>query len=141
MDSAAKRRIWSFIIGGILAVASIVIGISTMVSGGNTTDLFMWIGIGVAMFTFSSCIVFDNNFVGEVFVGILNWGFVKMPGLIFTLDLDGIIWLITVKLLFWILGIMLAILCGLLGFVIASVVSVFVYPFALYNNIKHPDEY
>lgn len=128
MDSAAKRRIWSFIIGGILAAASIVIGISTMVSGGNTTDLFMWIGIGVAMFTFSSCIVFDNNFVGEVFVGILNWGFVKMPGLIFTLDLDGIIWLITVKLLFWILGIILAILCGLLGFVIASVVSVFVYP-------------
>ena len=128
MDSAAKRRIWSFIIGGILAAASIVIGISTMVSGGNTTDLFMWIGIGVAMFTFSSCIVFDNNFVGEVFVGILNWGFVKMPGLIFTLDLDGIIWLITVKLLFWILGIILAILCGLLGFVIASVVSVSVYP-------------
>lgn len=141
MDSATKRRIWSFIIGGILAAVSIVIGISTMVSGGNTTDLFMWIGIGVAMFTFSSCIVFDNNFVGEVFVGILNWGFVKMPGLIFTLDLDGIIWLITVKLLFWILGIILAILCGLLGFVVASVVSVFVYPFALYNNIKHPDEY
>ena len=139
MDSAVKRRIWSFVIGGILIAAAIAIGISTMVSTGSTTDLFVWLGIGVALFTFSSCIALDNNFVGEVFVGILEWGFVKMPGVIFTLDLDGIIWLLTVKLLFWILGIVLAIICGILGFIIASVVSVFVYPFALVKNIRHPE--
>jgi hypothetical protein len=67
---------------------------------------------------------------------IWGWGFIKLPGLIFTLDLDGIIWLITVKLLFWILGIVLATLCGLLALVIGSIVSVFVYPFAIYKDIK-----
>ena len=68
---------------------------------------------------------------------IFSWGFVTMPGLIFTLDLDGIIWLLTVKLLFWILGFILAALCGILAIVLGLVVSVFVYPFALYKNIKH----
>ena len=138
MDGESKR-IKSFIIGGIIAAIFVGIGIATLVSSGNTSDLFVWVGIGVAMFTFSSCIVLDNNFVGEVFVSILEWGFVRMPGVIFTLDLDGIIWLLTVKLLFWVLGFVLAIVCGILGFIIASIVSVFVYPFAIYKNIKHPE--
>ena len=135
----SSNRIRSFVIGGILLAIGIGIGIAALINSGQITDLFVWLGIGVVMFTFSSCIVLDNNFVGEVFVGILEWGFVKMPGVIFTLDLDGLIFLLTVKLLFWILGFVLAIICGILGFIIASILSVFVYPFALYNNIKHPE--
>ena len=138
MDGESKR-IKSFVIGGIVAAIFVGLGIAIFVSSGNPADLFTFIGVGVAMFTFSSCIVLDNNFVGEIFVSILEWGFVRMPGVIFTLDLDGIIWLLTVKLLFWILGFVLAILCGILGFIIASIVSVFVYPFAIYKNIKHPE--
>ena len=134
-----EKRIRSFIIGGIIAVICIGVGIGVFANTSDVTTLFVWLAIGAMMFTFSSCIVLDNNFVGEVFVGILDWGFVKMPGVIFTLDLDGIIWLLTVKLLFWILGIVLAILCGILGFIVASVVSVFVYPFALVKNIRHPE--
>ena len=134
-----SKRIRSFVIGGIVAAIAIGIGIAVSVESGLVQDFFMWLGIGVLMFTFSSCIVLDNNFVGEVFVSVLEWGFVRMPGVIFTLDLDGIIWLLTVKLLFWLLGFALAILCGILGFIIASVLSVFVYPFALYKNIKHPE--
>ena len=134
-----EKRIRSFIIGGIIAVICIGVGIGVFANTSDVTNLFVWLAIGAMMFTFSSCIVLDNNFVGEVFLGILDWGFVRMPGVIFTLDLDGIIWLLTVKLLFWILGIVLAILCGILGFIIASVVSVFVYPFALVKNIRHPE--
>ena len=133
------KRIKSFVIGGIIAAIAIGVGIAMSVNSGEVQDLFIWCGIGVAMFTFSSCIVLDNNFVGDIFLSILEWGFVRMPGVIFTLDLDGIIWLLTVKLLFWILGFVLAILCGILGFIIASVVSVFVYPFALHKNINHPE--
>jgi hypothetical protein len=67
---------------------------------------------------------------------VFSWGFVKMPGLIFTLDLDGIIWLLTVKLIFWILGFILAALCGVLAIGLGLVVSLFVYPFAIIKNIK-----
>lgn len=136
-----SRRIKSFIIGGILAAIAISIGIGALISAGEVTNLLVWLGIGVMAFTFSSCIVLDNNFIGDVFLDILNWGFVKMPGVIFTLDLDGIVFLLTVKLLFWILGFILAIICGILAFVVASALSVFVYPFAIIKNIRNTHEF
>ena len=72
---------------------------------------------------------------------VFSWGFVSMPGLIFELDLDGIIWLLTVKLLFWILGFVLAILCGILAIALGLIVSIFVYPYALVVNLRsNPDE-
>jgi hypothetical protein len=71
---------------------------------------------------------------------IFSWGFVRMPGLIFTLDLDGILWLLTVKLLFWILVLILAVICGILAVALGFIVSVFVYPFAIYKNLKHGNE-
>ena len=74
-----------------------------------------------------------SHAIGEMVAEIFSWGFVRMPGLIFTLDLDGIIWLLTVKLLFWLLGILLALLCGVLAVALGSVVSFVVYPFALYK--------
>ena len=63
-----------------------------------------------------------------------------MPGVIFSLDLYGIIWCLTVKLLFWILEITLACCAGVLAIALGTVLSIFVYPFALHKNIKHPEE-
>ena len=74
-----------------------------------------------------------------MFESICDWGFVNMPGVIFDLDLDGIIWLITVKLFLWILGILLAIFTFLLGVMVGLVVSVFAYPFAISKSVKHPE--
>lgn len=128
-----KKRVNSFVWGGIVALASIIIGICTAHVG-------ICIAIAVGAFTLISCLILNNNFVGDMILEIFSWGFVRMPGLIFSLDLDGIIWLLTVKLLFWILGIILAILCGILAIALGSIVSVFVYPFALYKNIKGVEE-
>jgi hypothetical protein len=75
-----------------------------------------------------------------MFLSICEWGFVRMPGVIFTLDLDGLIWLLTVKLLFWVIGIILAICCGILGIIVGMVVSVFVYPSALIKNLNGIEE-
>ncbi len=131
-----SRRTHSFIWGGIAAALLIAIGIWRCVQNQSTGGLIVFIALGVIAFTFISCLILDNNVVGEVVVDIWSWGFVRLPGLIFTLDLEGIIWLITVKLLFWILGIILAILTGALALVIGAFVSIFIYPFALYSNIK-----
>ena len=70
---------------------------------------------------------------------VASWGFVRFPGLIFSLDLDGIIWFITVKLLFAILGFILAFACVVLAIALGYVISIFVYPFALIKSIKRPD--
>ena len=91
-------------------------------------------------FTFVSCLVLDNNFIGEMVPGIFSWGFVKMPGLIFTFDLDGCLWFIGMKLLFIALGILLALAAAALAFAIGGILSLFVYPFALAKNINRPEE-
>lgn len=124
------RRIHSFVWSGLAAVALIVIGIVT-------SNVAVCCVLGILAFTLISCLILNNNFVGDMVAEIFSWGFVRMPGLIFTLDLDGIIWLLTVKLLFWILGFVLAALCGILAIGLGLVVSLFVYPFAIYKNIKY----
>ena len=135
-----KRRIHSFVWSGIAAIALLIFGITQFVQSSNASMLSGAIAVSIMSFTLISCLILDNNFIGDMISGIFSWGFVTMPGLIFTLDLDGIIWFLTVKLLFWILGIVLAILCGMLGIFIGLVVSVFVYPYALYRNIKYGEE-
>ena len=124
-----RRRIHSFVWGGLVAILSIIIGIAT-------SSFWFWFVLGVLAFTLISCLILDNNFIGEMIAEIFSWGFVTMPGLIFTLDLDGIIWLLSVKLLFWIIELILATACGILAVILGLVLSLFVYPFAIYKNFK-----
>ena len=133
------KRTHSFIWGGIAAAIIIAIGVAAAVSSNNYTSLAVWGVIALLAFTLVSCLILDNNFVGEMISEIFSWGFVTMPGLIFELDLDGIIWFLTVKLIFWVLGFILAAICGILAIVLGLFVSVFVYPFAIYKNFKNGD--
>ena len=126
------KRTHSFVWGGIAAAICLIIGIASGSIG-------FWLMLGITSFTLASCLILDNNFVGEMITEIFSWGFVKMPGLIFELDLDGIIWMLTVKLLFWILGLLLALLFGIFAIALGLFVSLFIYPFALYNDIKNPE--
>ena len=133
------NRVKSFIWGGIGGAVSLAVGIYFSVGSTNSLSYVVATVFSIAVFTLISCLFLQNNFVGDMIEEIFSWGFVRMPGLIFTLDLDGIIWLLTVKLLFWLLGIILAILCGILAIALGLFVSVFVYPFALYKSFANPD--
>ncbi len=129
------RRIHSFVWGGLAAALGIVLGIVGLVNGQGAVSLIFF-AAGIAAFTLVSCLILDNNFIGDVVGEIFSWGFVSLPGLIFELSLDGIIWLLTVKLLFWILGLVLACVAGLFAIFIGAVLSLFVYPFALVKNLR-----
>ncbi len=134
MVSKAKRvhaYVWSALAAAAL-LAFLLIGYLNADVGG----IGIVICFPIFVFSFVSCLILGNNFIGDMVLEIFSWGFVRMPGLIFTLDLDGILWLLTVKLLFWVLGILLAILCGILGVVLGAVLSIFVYPFALYRAYR-----
>ena len=128
-----SRRTHSFIWGGLTAVILFVLGIIL-------EEIGIFTGVAVAGFALVSCLILDNNFIGEMIVEILSWGFVDMPGVIFTLDLDGLLWLLTVKLLFWILGFMLAFLVGIFAITLGLLLAIFVYPFALVKNIRKGEE-
>lgn len=77
-------------------------------------------------------------FVSQLFWGDLLQEFLlffvralKFPGLIFTLDLDGIIWLITVKVVFAVIGFMFSTLVFLFGLFLSFVLASVIFPFAL----------
>ena len=95
--------------------------------------------VSAAGFCFLSCLILDNNFIGDVVLEIWSWGFVKMPGIIFTLDIDGCLFFIGVKILFAILGFLLGLLAAVAAIAIGMALAVFVYPFALRRNITNPD--
>jgi hypothetical protein len=71
---------------------------------------------------------------------VASWGYVTFPGLIFSLDLDGILWFIAVKITFWLIGVIIGTLCTILAVLLGMALSIFVYPFALAKNIRHPEE-
>ena len=95
-------------------------------------------GGGLLFFPFLSCLYLQNNFIGDVVEEVSSWS-IRFPGLIFTLDLDGIVWFITVKLIFGVISFLLGIACFILAIALGWVLSLFVYPFAIVKNIKHPE--
>lgn len=95
---------------------------------------------GICAFTFTACVCLRNNFIEDLFWAVAEWGCVKFPGLIFSFDLDGFMWLIGMKILFWLIGLVLGILATLAALALCLPISFFVYPFALRNSYVHPEK-
>ena len=139
IENARKKRIYSFVFGTLATVISLIITIYSWNTPFFDAKTRAWaIVLSISMFTFVSCCILDNNFVGDMFISVSKWS-IKAPGLIFTFDLDGCLWFIGMKILFAILGFLLGIVMFLLALVIGGLVSIFVYPYAIIMNIKRPD--
>ena len=131
--SAKKKSIHSFVWSGIAAAICLIIG---FVLG----KMYILAGAGVAVlaYCYISCMILQNNFICDVTETICSWGWVTFPGLIFELSLDGIIWLLTVKLAFWLIGFALATAFTILAVSIGSVLAVFTYPYAIVKSFRKP---
>ena len=132
MSRLKHSIIWSSILSGAILIGGIYAGINTA----NLTTFLLFLGGAIMAYTLLSCLILGDNFLGELILDVWSFGFVKFPMIIFTLDLDGIIWLLTVKLLFWILGFILALGFGIFAILLGGVLSLFVYPFVLRKHLK-----
>ena len=137
VKTSLKKRIQSFIFGGL--AFTLLFAFFIMGSGGDFATIAVGFFIALSLFSFISCCILKNNFVGDMSIEIISWSFVTFPGLIISLDLDGILWFLTVKLAFLCIGIILALLFSLLAVIVGSFVSLFVYPFAIIKNFRHPE--
>ena len=104
-------------------------------------DLFKpwvyWVSYGVAVYGISalvSLLIWDT-WISDVFDFFIRS--FRMPGLIFSLDLNGIIWFITVKLGLAILSSILSVAWFSVGVVICAGLSIFAFPFSLIKKIKN----
>lgn len=134
LDNMRKRRIHSFVWPTIVALIFIIIAI-TKFTGGDSKTGGILLGIGLFSFPFLGCWILFNNFVPEMWATISSWS-IRFPGVIFTLDLDGLFFLIIVKILFGLISIFISFLAVVFATVLGMAVAVFVYPFALGKNLK-----
>ena len=126
------KRNASIITGLIIGVALMILCIIGSESIGS--GIGVGLVIGYMGFAFTAQMFFDGV-VRNVLFDMAEKSF-HFPGLIFTFDIDGIIWLICMKILFAIIGFLGAILFAVLGFVVAFIIAPFVYPFSLIRQNK-----
>lgn len=132
------RRVHSFIWPTILAVVLIAISITRFVAGDTNLGLGLLIG-GILGYFFLADFILFNNVVPEVWVGIASKT-VHLPGVIFSADLDGVIFLVAMKIFLMILGFLAGIALIVLATGIAGIISPFVYPVALSRSLRYTDD-
>lgn len=132
-----RRR--GYIWGAIAAIAILALMIYFDKKGDERVTIPFILFSMYGVFSLVSCLFLPNNAIKDIIEEVIDWGFVRFPGLIFTLDIDGILWLISVKILFFFLGILL--ICGafILSLMIGMVCAMFVYPFALLKSYRRPN--
>ncbi|MCR5462151.1 MAG: helix-turn-helix domain-containing protein [bacterium] len=136
-----KRRIKAIVVMSlIMAVAiffAVLFAIGLTKNQVPTVLVFLLTGLLFSMLVGSA--ILGGTFLGDLWLTISSWGFVRFPGIIFTADADGIKFLIVMKVLFFFLGIGFVLLAEAIATTICMVVGPFVFPVALYRNIKKID--
>ena len=89
---------------------------------------------GYGIFADLYCII-SGSYVGEVFVSVASWS-IKFPGLIFSWDLEGMMWLIVMKILFVVLGFFFGVFVLMLAVGISALLAMVSFPFILVHNIN-----
>ena len=118
-------------IAGAILIGGVILAIVTYT---DVPALLTGIGVALALGYVVLADIFmafsdEMTFASDVFAASIK-GF-SMPGVIFELSLDGIIWLITVKLLLSLLSIILSVGWFILVMAFGTLVSAITFPFAL----------
>lgn len=85
------------------------------------------------IFAMLYCII-TGSYIADVFV----WGAglsIRFPGLIFSWDIDGVIWVITMKILFAILGFLVGVFALVFAIALSAALGAVSFPFILIHNI------
>ena len=97
--------------------------------------IFLSIGLSYLVFADLYCII-SGSYVGEIFEAVAGWS-IRMPGVIFSWDIEGIAWAIAMKIGLAILGFMLGVAVLLLAIGISGIFASVSFPFILIHNINN----
>ena len=137
MDSMRRHRSKSLLWGAAVAIVLIVISLIVIIQ--NSTDpgfdgdiasqIIGAIVLTYAGFSFTFAMFYDT-FIKDAVIYMLTSS-INWPGLIFTFDLDGLLWLIGMKILFAVLGFVIGVLAAILGIIFGLIMSMIAFPFIL----------
>lgn len=124
-----KGMTWGIVAGIAALIALIIIGIAFL---HNYLIAFVG-GIVVGYLVFSAV---SQAFWGDFIEDCLEFfeRSLSLPGLIFSLDLEGIVWFITVKCVFGIISWLFSATVFVIGLVITGILGFFTFPFAVKNE-------
>lgn len=135
---AARAKKLSFgwgIAGGVVAFAiALAIFLANMDKVNPGLGVLFSVLIGYGIFAMLYCII-SGSYIGEVFVWCAGLS-IRFPGLIFSWDIEGIIWVIGMKILFAILGFLIGVFALLFAIVFSASLGMVSFPFVLIHNIN-----
>ena len=136
-----KRRIKAIVFMSLIMAVAIFFAILFAIglTKNQVPTVLVMIGIGTFLSIFVGTIILGGTFLGDVWLTVSSWGFVRFPGIIFSASADGIKFLIIMKLLFFFLGIGFVLLAEITATALCMILSLIAFPIALYRNIKKID--
>lgn len=136
--------IWSSVVSILVLVITLVSAYFYLEGMNQTSSYGAAVGINIAiavlMFCFVFCLVINNNYMNEFFVDGISLFFVRMPGVVFSFDLDGFIGAIVIKICLFIIGFVIVAFGFVFMLGICLALSIFTFPYALRKSLNHPEE-
>ena len=132
-----KKRAFGWgIAGGVVALA---IALLVMLIGGQGSihpALAVLYSVIISYFIFAMlyCII-SGSYIADVFLWCASLS-IKFPGLIFSWDIEGFIWVICMKILFAVLGFLIGVFALLFAIVFSAALGGISFPFVLIHNIR-----
>lgn len=133
-----KPLIWAIVLCIIAFIATLVLCIM------NYESVGLWLTIGLP-FIIGYCVIaelyciFSDSWIGEIFSEVASWS-IRFPGIIFSFDLDGLKFLILMKILFGVIGFIIGVATFILAVSLSTVLSIFTFiPLLIYNKKNYID--
>ena len=131
-----KPLIWGIVIGIIALIVVLVFCIANYGSVGLGWTIAAPL-LGAYALTATIYCIFTMSYISDVFMEVASWS-IRFPGILFTLDLDGILNFIALKILFFVLGIFVGIGTFLLATALSMFLSIFSFiPLLVYNKTHY----
>ena len=128
-NPALPRLWWGMGVG--IAVA-ILFAVSGIVCG---TGVLYSLIAALFFYTFTADLFFEGSGTRSVVCWMATRS-IAFPGLIWEFSIDGFLWLIGMKLLFWVVGLLFGILCAIVGVIVAVIISPVCYIVSLVEYIS-----
>lgn len=134
-NTAKNKHIKKIVISGIFALIALFVSMIIFIKNFGAIGILEGLATGIVFYETLYCLICES-YILDVFETMLTSS-IKFPGIIFTWDLDGFVFLIVIKVLFAIIGFLVGIVLAVAAIAVAAVLSFVSFPFILTHNIKY----
>ena len=134
--SKAKKKCFGWgIFGGLVTLVALLLYFLLGTGGSVNVGLAILYSVlgGYSIFAMLYCIL-SGSYIADVFLWCASLS-IKFPGIIFSWDLGGFVFLIAMKLLFVVLGFLIGVFALIFAVFLSAALSTVSFPFVLIHNV------